>query len=84
MTIRPIFAWYDLWVGIYVDRPRRRIYILPLPCVGAVVEWGSYEPALASHVSMERRRGHFQQLSPERAECPQAIRSVQSDPEPNR
>jgi len=22
MTIRPVFAWYDLWVGAFWDQPR--------------------------------------------------------------
>lgn len=39
MTIRPLFAWYDLWVGVYWDRAKRRLYILPLPCIGVVVEF---------------------------------------------
>lgn len=37
MSIRPLFAWYDLWVGIFWDRKGRKLYILPLPCVGIVV-----------------------------------------------
>ena len=37
MTIRFIFAWYDLWVGAYWDRQGRRLYILPLPMVGVVL-----------------------------------------------
>jgi hypothetical protein len=37
MTVRPIFAWYDLWVGVFIDRPRRRVYVFPLPCVGLVI-----------------------------------------------
>ena len=37
MTIRFIFAWYDLWVGAYWDRAHRRLYILPLPMVGVVL-----------------------------------------------
>ena len=37
--IMPMFAWYDLWIGVYVDRPRRRAYVLPLPCLGFRVEW---------------------------------------------
>lgn len=37
MTIRPIVAWYDLWVGVFVDRSKRRIYICPLPCIGIVI-----------------------------------------------
>lgn len=38
MTIRPIFAWYDLWVGAYYDRRNRRLYVLPVPCLGVVVD----------------------------------------------
>ena len=38
--VRPLFAWFDLWVGVYIDRPGRRVYVLPLPCVGVVIEWG--------------------------------------------
>lgn len=41
MRIRPIFAWYDLWIGVFIDRAKGRAYILPLPCVGIVIEWGS-------------------------------------------
>ena len=25
------FAWYDLWVGFYYDRSRRRLYFCPIP-----------------------------------------------------
>lgn len=37
MTIRPIFAWYDMWVGVFVDRPKRRAYLFPIPCIGIVI-----------------------------------------------
>ena len=40
MTIKPLFAWYDLWIGAYWDRQRRRLYVLPLPCVGVVIQFG--------------------------------------------
>lgn len=39
MKIRFLFAWYDLWVGAFWDRAQRRLYVLPLPCVGIVLEF---------------------------------------------
>ena len=45
MRVRPIFAWYDLWVGAYWDRAGRRLYVLPLPCLGVVIQFSSPDPA---------------------------------------
>lgn len=39
MRVRPIFAWYDFWVGLFWDRQKRRLYILPVPCLGVVLEF---------------------------------------------
>ncbi len=39
MRIRPIFAWYDFWVGWYWDRKLRRLYVLPLPCIGVMFDF---------------------------------------------
>jgi hypothetical protein len=39
MSIRPIFAWYDLWVGAFWDAGKRRLYILPIPCCGVVIDF---------------------------------------------
>ena len=39
MSIRPIFAWYDLWIGAFWDARKRRLYILPLPCLGVVIQF---------------------------------------------
>jgi hypothetical protein len=39
VRVRPLFAWYDLWIGVYWDRGHRRLYILPIPCVGIVVQF---------------------------------------------
>lgn len=39
MSIKPIFAWYDLWVGVFWDRQKRKLYVFPLPCIGIVIEW---------------------------------------------
>ncbi len=40
MKVRPMFAWYDMWVGIFVDTAKRKIYIFPVPCFGVVIELG--------------------------------------------
>ena len=31
VTVR--LLWYDLWVGVFVDRANRTVYVCPLPCV---------------------------------------------------
>jgi hypothetical protein len=27
------FIWYDLWIGVYIDRKKKIVYVNPLPCV---------------------------------------------------
>lgn len=39
MRIEPIFAWYDLWVGAYWDKANKRLYVLPMPCFGVVIDF---------------------------------------------
>jgi len=39
MTIKPIFAWYDLWSGAFWDCTKRRLYLLPIPCCGIVIQF---------------------------------------------
>jgi hypothetical protein len=33
------FRWYDLWIGVYIDRPNQTIYICPLPTLGIKIRW---------------------------------------------
>lgn len=39
IRIRPLFAWYDMWIGVFIDTAKRRAYVLPLPCIGFVIEF---------------------------------------------
>lgn len=39
MRARPIFAWYDLWVGIFIDIKGRKVYIFPIPMIGIIISW---------------------------------------------
>lgn len=36
--VKFIFAWYDLWIGVFIDKPKQKIYIFPLPMLGIVIE----------------------------------------------
>lgn len=47
------FAWYDLWIGAYYDRDKRRLYI-GVPLVGVVIQFGAKE--LLPESLCERRR----------------------------
>lgn len=38
--LEPIAAWYDMWVGLYVDRKEKAIYVMVLPCLGCKFYWG--------------------------------------------
>lgn len=39
MTISLVFAWCHFWVGAYWDHSTRRLFILPVPCFGIVLEF---------------------------------------------
>jgi len=40
IRLRPMTAWYDLWVGAFIDLPKKRVYVFPFPCIGVCIEWG--------------------------------------------
>jgi len=34
VTIKPIFAWYDFWAGLFWDRQSKTLYLFPVPMFG--------------------------------------------------
>jgi len=43
VKMRFIFAWYDMWIGLFWDSHKRRLYVLPVPCLGIVLEFPQKE-----------------------------------------
>lgn len=39
LTIKPVFAWYDFWIGFYWDKNKNRLYFMPIPMVGVYFEF---------------------------------------------
>ena len=51
MSIRTYLRWYDLWVGLYVDRPNRVWYVCLLPMWVIEIAWGQRDYFLAKRQS---------------------------------
>jgi len=34
-----LFAWYDLWIGVYFDKKKNWLYILPFPTIGVIIKF---------------------------------------------
>lgn len=37
IRVVPYFKWFDLWIGRFVDVPKRTVYVQPLPMVGVKI-----------------------------------------------
>ena len=48
--MRPIFAWYDFWVGVFYDKRKSILYILPIPMIGLKIELKQNETTVDNSV----------------------------------
>ncbi len=39
MRISVVVAWFDMWIGVFVDRRKNCVYVFPMPCVGLKLEF---------------------------------------------
>ncbi len=56
MSIRPLFKWYDMWIGFFWDRDKKWLYIFPVPMLGICIEFKK-RTASQKHVDECRGRG---------------------------
>ena len=58
VRVRPVFAWFDFWVGIFIDRRTPAIYFLPLPMIGFKADWPGADPEIyGSAPTLEPKHG---------------------------
>jgi hypothetical protein len=53
MKVKVSFAWYDMWVGVFIDRAKRTVYICPLPCLLITIKRPIPTPPLRYHTYRE-------------------------------
>jgi hypothetical protein len=34
------FAWYDLWIGVFIDTTKQKLYFCPLPTLLFTINYG--------------------------------------------
>ncbi len=54
MKVQFLFAWYDLWIGLYFDKKNRKLYILPLPMIGIIILFSTKDTKSDKILSNER------------------------------
>ena len=39
IKVKPMFAWYDFWIGLFWDSNNRRLYFFPIPMFGFKIDF---------------------------------------------
>ena len=39
MKLNFFFRWFDIWMGLYIDRKNKAVYICPVPMLGIKISW---------------------------------------------
>ena len=39
MIVKPVFKWFDFWMGLYWDRDRKILYLFYFPMCGLMISW---------------------------------------------
>jgi len=37
--LKLFFAWYDFWIGVFVDRKKKLVYVCPIPMFGVIFSY---------------------------------------------
>ena len=37
MKVTPLFKWFDLWIGFYIDTKNKAVYFFPIPMFGVKI-----------------------------------------------
>lgn len=43
MKIKMFIAWFDIWIGMFIDKKNKTIYICPLPCIVIKINMNTHE-----------------------------------------
>ena len=53
MKVDFVFAWFDFFIGLYYNKKKKWLYILPLPMCAIVLKFGKSRPSdFAIHAAM--------------------------------